>query len=198
MADLDTTLLIVGNDKLGKRLIYELGSNHSVFIVVDASTNVNRIWKLIRRQTMPLVALIKMTLAEVIRKNYEIPELPKIYNNKELLKIISDLRIAKIYLFRCGLIINKQIQQSPNLNVLNVHCARLPDYGGVASIYRALKDNAYQQAASLHKVTDKIDEGEILDTEQYTLDSSLPYYKNEDIAYSAGIKILLKIFREDE
>jgi asparagine synthetase B (glutamine-hydrolysing) len=49
---------------------------------------------------------------------------------------------------------------------------------------------AYEQEATLHKVTEKIDEGEVIDTEKFTLNPNVSYCENETISYNAGIRLL--------
>lgn len=117
-------------------------------------------------------------------------------NNDELLHTISRYDIEQVYLFRAGLIINKKILDS-GIDILNTHCARIPDYGGLGAIARALKDSSFDQVATLHRVTETIDDGEIVATEPYKLNAALSYRKNEDIAYEAGMRLLLKRFMQE-
>ena len=76
--------------------------------------------------------------------------------------------------------------------ILNIHAAKVPEYGGIGSIQKALKDGAYEQFASLHEVTDRIDQGELVDTEKFVLRANSSYAENEKIAYGASINLLLR------
>ena len=76
--------------------------------------------------------------------------------------------------------------------IYNIHAARVPEYGGLGSIARALKDGALEQFASLHEVTSKIDEGKLLDTENFLLSPKASYFENEQTAYSAAIRLLMR------
>jgi folate-dependent phosphoribosylglycinamide formyltransferase PurN len=183
-------LLVVGNDKIGRKLISKIGSRQDLIIRIDASSDLKRLLKLIRRGSIHINVFIKMGIAEILRKDYTIESFEKIYNNADLLKAIRAFHIKRVYLFRAGLIISKQVLRS-KAEILNVHCASIPDYGGLGSIARALRDHAYDQEAMLHRVTEKIDEGEVIATIPYKLDKNLSYRKNEDIAYDAGIQLIL-------
>ena len=74
-----------------------------------------------------------------------------------------------------------------------MHCASLPQYGGLASIYRALRDKNYDQKVCLHGVTDKITQGKLLLQEPYQLKPKRGYKVCEDIAYRSGFNLLKKI-----
>jgi folate-dependent phosphoribosylglycinamide formyltransferase PurN len=95
-------------------------------------------------------------------------------------------------LFRAGLIVGPAVL-STGVPVMNIHCARIPEYGGIGSIDRALRDGAYSQCATLHQVTTRIDEGEVHATEPYQLDPADGYCSNEDRAYDAGIRLLKRV-----
>ena len=66
---------------------------------------------------------------------------PGITNNKDLLALLNQHKPSRVVLFRAGLVINKDVI-SQGIPLLNIHCAKVPEYGGLGSIDRALKDNA--------------------------------------------------------
>jgi methionyl-tRNA formyltransferase len=184
-------MLVIGNDKLGRRLLARLGDPVEQLIVVDQSTDFQRVWKLIRRGSLQLSWVIQMAWAEWRRSDTPVGKRPAIFNNDDLLRLIQVEQLRRIYLFRAGLIVNRKVLES-GVEVLNVHCARLPAYGGLGSIARALAAGAYEQEATLHRVTTRIDDGEVLATEPYQLHKALSYGENEERAYEAGIKLLCK------
>ena len=184
-------LLVVGDDKIGRRLIVRLEENVRFRIILDKSSNIRRVFRLYRRGSLDLFCLFNMAIAEFFRKDRNVNISEYVKNNDDLLNLIYRYKIDQVYLFRAGLIINKKVLASGAV-VLNIHCASIPDYGGLGAIARALQDGAYNQFATLHKVTESIDKGEIVATEAYKLDPKLNYKRNEDIAYDAGIRLLLK------
>ena len=184
-------LLVVGDDKLGRRLIHHLNENHlAPDLLIDRSTNFKRVLRLLRKRSIGLSLLIKMAFAEYRRKDHKVENQEGIKSNAELQRLAQDKRYEKIYLFRAGLIINKNIISS-GVQILNVHCASIPEYGGIGSIDRALKNRDLNQNATLYFITAKIDDGEIVATKQYVMDSSKSFLQNEDIAYEAGIQLLI-------
>jgi methionyl-tRNA formyltransferase len=186
-------LLVAGNDKLSGKLIAQLEENQQLRIILEKSTDLKRTWQLYRKRRLKLIWLLKMKLAELAREKYHIPTFYHITNNDELFHFIRQYRIERVYLFRAGLIISKKILEL-GVDILNTHCARIPDYGGLGAIPRALRDGAFDQVATLHRITQKIDEGKIIETEPYQLNPGLSYRRNEDIAYHAGIRLLVKQF----
>ena len=81
---------------------------------------------------------------------------------------------------------------SKNLDSSDGFILVVPEYGGIGSINCALQDEAFDQFACFHRVTDKIDDGEVVDRESFTLSPDKPYYVNEDIAYAAATCLLLR------
>ena len=68
----------------------------------------------------------------------------------------------------------------------------MPKFGGIGSIQKALKEREFNQYASLHIVNETIDKGRVLDKEKYFLSPNNCYCRNEEIAYKAAIKLLLR------
>jgi methionyl-tRNA formyltransferase len=190
-------LLIIGSDKISKKCVLYLNQHgvdfNRVYTIVDRSTNIRRVFNLLMNGRISLQSLFKMVMADFVRKNY--PKFnfrSKIHTNDELEDILNDIQCNSVYLFRAGLIINKKVL-SQGVRFFNVHCASIPEYAGLCSIYRAIKDGVYLQKACMHVVTMTIDDSsEVVDYEPYELDPMKSYYFNEEMAYDAGIKLLAR------
>jgi methionyl-tRNA formyltransferase len=135
-----------------------------------------------------------MAIAELTREDTRVTITQHISSNTDLLRIIRHNNIDQVYLFRAGLIVNRKVLDC-GVQILNTHCGRIPDYGGLGAIPRALAEKAYDQVATLHRVTVTIDDGEVLDVEPYLLNPDISYRENEDTAYEAGIRLLLRHLR---
>lgn len=194
------TLLVLGNDKIAGRAFELLQLNLSednFIVVVDKTTSLSRVLKLIKSGTLTFKLVLKMLVSEWRRKGNTPPEsLRPILSNKDLLEVIQTTKPERIILFRAGLIISKAIIDT-DIPIMNIHCANIPEYGGIGSISRALRDKALDQAACLHIVTKTIDEGEVVDHELYSLVLCNPYHVNENIAYEAGIRLLMRTLTVD-
>ena len=186
------TLVVLGNDKVGAQaMALPEMENCKVKVLLDSSSSMGRVFRLIRRRRLRFGLVVKMFLAEMKRSRPKrrVPMRGEIASNKDLLKAIADYQPKRVILFRAGLIINRSVIAA-GVPLLNIHCARVPEYGGLGSIDRALGDRAFDQEATLHQVTETIDKGEVFDIEPYHLDGSRTYSQNEGIAYDAGIRLL--------
>jgi folate-dependent phosphoribosylglycinamide formyltransferase PurN len=187
-------MLILGGDRIAQSALRRLELNsESLLVVIDRSTNIKRVIRLILRKRLSVLLVIKMLICEYKRSTGTvfISNYPVIKNNKDLLGVIDSFKPESILLFRAGLVINKAVI-SRGIPLLNIHCAKVPEYGGLGSIDRALRDNAVEQNATLHQVTTTIDEGIVFDVEPFYLDRKRSYCYNENIAYEAGFKLLLR------
>lgn len=192
------TLLVLGNDKIsGKALKKINNSNKNIKIVIDRSTSLKRVYKLINLKILSLSLVIKMFFSELFRKSKKPnKKLCGISSNLDLLNFIKDFNPDRLILFRAGLIINKNVLKT-GIPILNIHAAKVPEFGGLGSIDKALKSGAYNQSACLHIVTSKIDEGEVIDSEDYQLNPKKNYYINEEIAYNASTNLLLRAIEKN-
>ncbi len=183
-----TRLLIVGGDTLGRRLLRRTRDIADLEVAVDASSDWRRVVRLVRSGTLPLRSVLTMGWAEWRRPAEPPAAVPPIRTNRDVLASL-ERGVRQVFLFRAGLIVDRAVLAS-GAPIFNVHCASLPAYGGIGSIVRALRDGAYAQTATLHRVTTRIDEGPVLATEPYLLDPSRSYRDNEDTAYAAGMHLI--------
>jgi methionyl-tRNA formyltransferase len=187
------TLLVVGNDRISRLALEQVRDIPDVVVAVDVSTSAARLVRLIRRGRLSIPLVLRMFGCERRRRSVALTvRHERISSNLELVRLIERISPRRIVLFRAGLIVGPAVL-STGVPVMNIHCARIPEYGGIGSIDRALRDGAYSQCATLHQVTTRIDEGEVHATEPYQLDPADGYCSNEDRAYDAGIRLLKRV-----
>jgi methionyl-tRNA formyltransferase len=190
--------VLIGDDKLGRRLIQRLESIDDTMIVIDRSQSLSRVYRLLQRRSLTLRSLQQMGWADLCRQDTQVSgSYPSISSNQELLEFLESRQISRLFLFRAGLIIGRKLLDA-DVVLINVHCARLPDYGGIGVISRALKDRAFDQEATAHIVTEDIDRGEIVATRPYQLARDQSYRENEDRAYLAGIELLTSLVAQTD
>ena len=193
MTDNKKTLVLIGNDKKGREFIARHAKDYAIQVALEnGSRSLKRIVKLLRRGSLAFPVLIKMISAEAGRTNYSIPPIKQVKTNADLLEIIKSDHIERIILYHVGMIIHKTVLQT-GVVVLNIHCARLPDYAGLMAIHRAIRAGDLDQEATLHFVNEKVDSGDIIRTIPFRLDKSKSYKANEDIAFQAGEQLLLTL-----
>lgn len=184
--------VLVGGDKLGRLMASKIKKLYpEIPLLQDNSSSWKRVFSLLKRNTLSFSQLYDMAFAEFKRSDVAFEFSYQITNNKELMSILCSLGVERLYLYRAGLIINRKALES-DIEFYNIHCAKLPQYGGIATIHRALRDKAIQQEATLHHVTEGIDSGTTIDVESYLLDLNASYFLNEERAYEAGRTLLLR------
>ena len=185
------TLLILGGDSIGRSALKDLKQTNELLVAIDKSTSIKRVTRLILKRRLALFIVIKMLFCEFKRPvpRVSFSNFPIIKTNTDLLDIIQNYEPERVVLFRAGLVINTKVI-SKGIPLMNIHCAIVPKYGGLGSIHRAIKDRAISQNATLHQVTETIDNGEVFDFEPYELDLNKSYCFNENKAYRAGLRLL--------
>ena len=185
------TFVVVSDDKITAELFKDF--NHAnVILIKDQSSSISRVIKLILKKRIPLKAVFFMVFAELMRrKSCTNTKFEVIKSNIELLNLYRLHKPEKIVLFRAGLIIKRKLFPS-TLKIYNIHCASLPEYGGLASIYKARLAGDLNQKATLHVLIDTIDGGEVLHELPYKLSPKESYRRCEDVAYKTGFELLCK------
>jgi folate-dependent phosphoribosylglycinamide formyltransferase PurN len=183
-----TVLLAVSEDFWGARAEEIAESYSNVCVAVDRSGGLGRALRLVARGSIPLPAAMSIFVAAHSLPTSSPKTSQSFRSNPELRDLAASKGASHIVLFRAGLIISGTTIEG--YKVTNVHCADINGFGGLASIWRALRSGAFKQCATLHEVTCRIDEGNVLDTEPYLLDQSSNYAKNEYVAYQAGLRLL--------
>lgn len=189
------TLLVVGDDFFGRVLLERLGPQPGLITAFDVSPTLARAFRALRRGSLKPGWLWDMALAGLRRRPPGVRADLSVRGNAGLLAVIREEAVERVVLFRAGLIIDRTML-AEGIPVFNIHCARLPGLPGLGAIHRALADGAYRQAATLYRVTERIDDGEIVDTEPYHLDPASAYGANEVAAYEAGMRLAQRFLSE--
>lgn len=192
----DKTLLILGNDKISSRVHASLPSYERLVIAIDRSTNFGRVLRLLRSGSLNGRLVVQMLWCELRRSAPSTSSAAEsITSNVDMLRLINLHTPQRVVLFRAGLIISQAVLAT-GVPIMNIHCAKVPEFGGIGSIAKALRQQAYMQCATLHQVTETIDSGVVFDTETYELDPDCRYCVNEERAYAAGQRLLLRTLQQ--
>lgn len=188
-------LVLAGSDKIGKMCINKIDAeNFNVTVAMDCSSNIQRIYQILKKGSLSLDVFIKIIFADFLRKRQKIKLVSKVFSTDDLISILNNEKPDYVILFRCGLILNKKILERKEI-FLNVHASSLPKYGGLGTIHSAIKDGSWNQNATLHRIITSIDQGKIIMEEPYLMNSNNSYFKNENIAYEAALKLLQKTIK---
>lgn len=188
-------LLICGNDKLSRKLISQIPDELEYQLAIDTSTNFQRVFKLLLRKRISLNTLFQIAMAELLRNQYRIDHpFTQIKTNREIEDLVKNGHIDTTLLFRASIIINERLINS-GIEIINTHCAKIPQYAGLGAISKAIEIKDLDQEATLHHVAKKIDAGRIIAVKQYQLSPGLSYQENENIAYNAGIDLVIEFMK---
>ena len=193
------TLLIVADDKIGRRCLREIrqAQLQDVVPVLDSSFSVNRVFRLVRRGHLKLPWLFHMAAADLLRRDTPVDRkgIFVVKDRDSIFGLLESVRPDRVLLFRCGLIINQKILDR-GIPIFNIHCADIPEYGGLGAINRAIADRSICQHAVLHVIdSTAIDAGTVLACEPYQLILQKSFRFNEDIAFDAGIRLCVRMLR---
>lgn len=125
-------------------------------------------------------------------KKYKIPLYqPEDVNSPEFLEKLRNLE-PDIVLSSCAQIFKKELLNLPKITCINRHTALLPQYGGLWPVFWAMLNDEEKIGATIHKMVEKIDEGEIIT--QGIIDHS----KKESMfsIYEKGMDLSLKLTLE--
>jgi len=184
------TVLIIGDDKLGHKAIVAMGPDVQIYL--NRSSSPARILKLVLKGTLSVKDFLIMAWAEYCRRGTQIPDLPVLKSNRDVIDMLKREKPDRVICFRAGLIIGRATLEYPP-QFLNLHYADLPEWGGLGSIPRALRAGAFEQNACLHVMVPEIDGGEVLERQPYRIDPKLPYKDNEMRGFAAGLMLLQNV-----
>ncbi|OGR90786.1 MAG: hypothetical protein A3J74_05720 [Elusimicrobia bacterium RIFCSPHIGHO2_02_FULL_57_9] len=189
---LDKILVIAGDDKLGRLFISKLPNSPAIVAVFDRSNDFRRILKILLRGSLTPTLFLKMGLADLARRNTVLSRpVREVRTNSDIRRLSLEYNIRRAFLFRAAIIVDRETLAT-GVEFINTHCATLPHYRGLGAISRALAEGNYRQNATMHKISTSVDYGETVAVEPYTLIPALSYKANEDIAYEAGMRLLLR------
>lgn len=167
----------------------------SYALLADRSMTIAKIWHLLSRRRVTAGWLG----AQWLLRRRQLRALPSpelgfdadIASNDALIEwIAGSPSIKRLVAFRASLILSPNVIS--RVPCFNLHCARLPEYAGLSAIARALRARDLDQVASLHLMDTRVDAGEVIETEPFSLDPDLSHWRNDLEAYLAGTRLLAR------
>lgn len=150
-----------GNNKLLLRIFRETNLNYIFFKIFDTII-------------VRFVRLIKRSRIENYAKKLNIPFYSLSGNISELNLAIKDNNID-ILVLSTNQIMPKSTLDSPKLIAINVHLAKLPEYGGLFNQFWLMLNDEKKSYASVHKASKNLDAGIVL------LEDSVDVIKRESL-----------------
>jgi len=140
--------------------------------ISETGSNLKNLIKFSLKKRSPIE--IKLVISDnskakglVFPKKYKIDY--KIYNFKrkyiaenKIIKVLKKKKIKLICLAGFMKILTKRFIQKFNGKILNIHPSLLPNYKGLNTHYRAIKNNEKFSGCTIHYVNAKLDSGKII------------------------------------
>lgn len=193
---------MVGEDALGREALWSLDEQGlRPPYAIDCSSSARRVVRLLQHRRIRADDVARMAYSELLRRwrgeTRQPPWEPafSFRTNAELLDQLEALKPQRVVMYRAGLVIGRAVLET-GIPIFNIHCAMVPDFGGLASIPRAIRAAAWEQDACLHRVVESIDSGEVLAREPFVLDGRARYSANEEVSYAAGRRLLVRTIRD--
>lgn len=134
------------------------------------------------------------TVAQVVNK-YRLPLVDtKNVNDQNYLKKLRKLNID-IIISSCSQIFKKELLNIPQMACLNRHSALLPSYGGLFPVFQAMIHQEKEIGASVHKMTEKIDGGEVISQKVIPVKENDTLFSLYQKAYHQSISATLEAIR---
>ena len=117
----------------------------------------------------------------------------------KILKKIKKYKISIICLAGYMKIISKRFIQIYGKKIINIHPSLLPEYKGLNTFSRILKNNEKKTGCSVHFVNEKLDSGKIIVQKEFYIKKSdnkdSLMKKTQQLEYRAFPEAIIKIFR---
>ena len=120
----------------------------------------------------------------------------KSINNKDFISYISK-KNAKIISISAPQIFSKELLNIENNSFYNVHCSPLPSYKGMMPNFWQRYFDEYKTAVTLHKMGEKIDNGEILHQIKFPLSKSISLHQTMITSKLFSAHLINEYFNEN-
>ncbi len=142
-----------------------------------------KLWKERTNKKIPYIDILDINTSKII---YCLN-----HNDPELIKIVKERKIE--LLINCGTprILCNEIVSAPKIGVLNCHPGILPFYRGCSCVEWALYNND-PVGNTCHLMSDKIDQGKIILSEQCELKDLKSYQAIRTFLYLNSIDLIIK------
>lgn len=141
---------------------------------------------------IPFLSKKRYTVKSVLKEfNQEFIDVEYNINKKRYLDWIRAKKPDLIVCFSF-LIFKKELLEIPSLGCINRHSAALPSYAGVFPVFNMVKNAEKEAGATIHYMTEVIDDGDILGQVKYPIDNT----QSVDELYIENFKYCLKLVLE--
>ena len=106
--------------------------------------------------------------------------------------ILNDLNDTRLLCFCSGVLVPKAVLNRLNLEPYNIHPGS-PNYPGICPEAFAVANGAKKFGATAHVITEKIDEGEIVATNSFSVPKNTDRLALASLAYNAAVELFATV-----
>lgn len=111
----------------------------------------------------------------------------------EAQEVFRSLHLDLLIVVAYGLILPREILESPKLGCINVHASLLPRWRGAAPIERAILAGDKETGVTIMQMDEGLDTGDMLDTERVSIDAADDRADVEEKLARAGTTALVRV-----
>jgi len=130
---------------------------------------------------------------KILAQKYHIPVYQPA-DKKELAAQIAKLQPDLILSAAYGIIVSKEVLETPKLGCLNIHPSLLPKYRGASPLQNAILNGDTKTGVTIFKMDEKMDRGPLVAKSEYRIaNPKITTPELSEILASAGAELLLNI-----
>lgn len=119
-------------------------------------------------------------------------------NSKEFFEVIKKINPDVIVSFSAPQVIKEPLLSFPKYGIINVHGSYLPDYRGCLPSFWQLYNEEEYAGATVHLMSDKIDDGEILAQEKVYIKDCRTMFEVIKRTKQIGGELVIKVLKDIE
>ncbi len=120
---------------------------------------------------------------------------PKTLKTPEIQKEFADLKADIAVVVAYGLLLPKEILQTPKFGCINIHPSLLPKWRGAAPIQRTIMNGDSETGVDIIQMDEGLDSGNILAEEKFVLDNEINYQELAEKLSKIGANLLVKTIK---
>jgi methionyl-tRNA formyltransferase len=110
--------------------------------------------------------------AKAVELGLDVAQPERVRGNADFLSLLADTKPDLIVVAAYGKILPREIIELPTRGCVNIHASLLPKYRGAAPIHRAIEAGEQVTGVTLMRMSEGLDEGDILDAREVEIGDS--------------------------
>lgn len=140
--------------------------------------------------------ITKSPIHEMAEKNNIKVITPKTLRNKETQEELKNLNPDAIVVVAYGLILPKEVLETPKFGCVNIHPSLLPKWRGAAPIQRPIMAGEKETGVAIIKMDEGLDSGDVINVEKINIETEDDYLNISQKLSEIGANLLIKSLKQ--